>query len=56
MRGPFEPIMIGIRRAGGGSSTRSSTWEKLPSMLTRSPASRPCTIWNDSAKRDTRRS
>ncbi len=56
IRGPLEPIMIGVRRAGGGSRTASSARWYVPSSVTRSPASRPRMIANASSKRLTRRS
>ena len=54
IRSPFEPIISGIRRPGGGSSTRSSADQNRPASVTRSPASIRRTISNDSSKRDTR--
>ena len=38
IRLPLEPIMIGVRRAGLGSSTTSSARWYVPSSVTRSPA------------------
>ena len=54
MRGPLLPIISGGRRAGAGSSTASSACQKRPASVTRSPASSPRTIANDSSKRETR--
>ena len=55
MRGPFAPTISGGRRAGGGSSTASSTRWNRPSKVTRSPASRRRTI-SKASKRATFRS